>query len=344
MSLGINATTGEGIVLAADSRQSYKNQKGMTRVGSDSASKIFKLSQRAGLIVAGPAFLPENGMPKNISNFIESFKNKNNLEELTLKQIAEKIKVYFETKYPYQEQLNILPAQIEADLKSKGCEIIEMNEKKHHIEFQFRDPNGIIHQGTAGVDQLQFNIAGYDKDGSHSVYMVYIPGETPEENRSSKIRGKEFGASWIGQIDVVSRIVLGFDGRIGNLPFMQKAANELGQETIQQQLRGLEYVIQWGTMTLQDAIDFCKLSIETTTAIQRFSDGVQNNPGDVPGVGGPIDIAVITPKKGFIWINKKNLKIAGKEIDLDEYEDLSGFDKPKNIAKKRKREKAVIKS
>jgi len=28
MSLGINTTTAEGIVLAADSRQSYQNQKG----------------------------------------------------------------------------------------------------------------------------------------------------------------------------------------------------------------------------------------------------------------------------------------------------------------------------
>ena len=39
MSLGISTTTSEGIVLAADSRQSYRNQKGMSRVGSDFASE-----------------------------------------------------------------------------------------------------------------------------------------------------------------------------------------------------------------------------------------------------------------------------------------------------------------
>jgi len=49
MSLGINVTIPEGIVLAADSRQTYRNQKGMARVGSDSASKVFRIGSRMGL-------------------------------------------------------------------------------------------------------------------------------------------------------------------------------------------------------------------------------------------------------------------------------------------------------
>ena len=142
------------------------------------------------------------------------------------------------------------------------------------------------------------------------------PGEI-QKKRDSKEKGKEYGASWIGQIDVVSRIVLGFDGRIGNLPFVNTSAQNIGQDEINKQLRGLEYVIQWGTMTLQDAIDFCVLMIQTTSAIQRFSDGVQGDPGDMPGVGGPVDVAVITPNKGFVWINKKNLSVGEKEVDLE---------------------------
>ncbi len=322
MSLGINASTAEGMCLAADSRQSYRNQKGMARIGSDSASKVFKLSSRAGLIVAGLAFLPENGMPKNISNFIEDFRSSHNLEKMAVQKISEKLRDFFEEKYSYKQQLDLLPQQIEMDLKAKGCEILSMEKKKGHVKFSFREPNGVVRQGVGGVDQLQFIIAGYNSNGSHSVYMVYVPGEDLEEKRSSAVKGKEFGASWIGQIDVVSRIVLGFDGRIGNLPFFKKTVNEMGQESLKKQLQGLEYVIQWGTMTLQDAIDFCKLAIETTSAIQRFSDGIAGDPGDMPGVGGSVDIAVITPKKGFVWVSKKNLKIGEKEIDLDGFEDL----------------------
>ncbi len=322
MSLGINATTTEGMVLAADSRQSYRNQKGMARIGSDSASKIFKLSSRVGAVVAGLAFLPENDVPKNISNFIADFIETVDLEKLTVKAISTKLQSFFDKKYPYKQRLEILPQQIEIDLKAKGCEVISIEKKKFHVEFKFKDPNGIARDGVAGIDQLQFVLAGYDKDGTHSVYTIYIPGETPEAGRDSKVKGKEYGANWIGQINVISRIVLGFDGRIGSLPFIQKSAGDIGQDAVQQQLRSLEYVIQWGTMTLQDAIDFCKLAIETTTAIQRFSDGIQADPGDMPGVGGPIDMAVITPKKGFVWINKKNLKLGNKEIDLNDVEDL----------------------
>lgn len=316
MSLGINTTTPEGIVLSADSRQSYRNQKGMSRVGSDSASKVFKIGKKVGVVVAGLAFLPENGDPKNISRFIEEFKQETEVEKLTINEISEKLKDFFEKKYQYRKQLEILPAQIEDDLERQRCKVIEIKKEKDHIKFKFNDPNGIQKEGIAGVDQLQFIIAGYNSDGTHQVAMMYVPGAL-EIKRDSTEKGREYGASWIGQIDVVSRIVLGFDGRIGNLPIMQKATSEIGHVEVQNQLRSLEYVIQWGTMTLQDGIDFSTLAIETTTAIQRFSDGIKGDPGDMPGVGGPIDVAVITADQGFVWISKKNLRVGNKEVDLE---------------------------
>ena len=70
-------------------------------------------------------------------------------------------------------------------------------------------------------------------------------------------------------------------------------------------------------MTLQDAVDFCVLIIQTTSALQRFSDGIRVDPGAMPGVGGPVDVVVIMPDKGFVWIKKKNLKVGDSEIDLD---------------------------
>ena len=79
----------------------------------------------------------------------------------------------------------------------------------------------------------------------------------------------------------------------------------------------LEYVINWATITLQDAIDFCVLMTRTTESIQRFSDGTFLAPGGITGVGGEIDIAVITPEKGFAWLKKKKLKSEGAELSLD---------------------------
>ena len=91
MSLAINTTTPEGIILATDSRQSYRNRKGMARIGSDNASKLFQVNKRIGIAVTGLAFLPEDGVPKNINKFIEEFKRETEVEKLNVKDIADKL-------------------------------------------------------------------------------------------------------------------------------------------------------------------------------------------------------------------------------------------------------------
>lgn len=321
MSLCINTATPEGMVLAADSRQSYRNMKGMSRIGSDSASKVFQLGKKVGVVVAGLAFLPENGVLKNISRFIDEFQKVTDIRKLSIKQISEELQKFFEDKYKYKEELKKLPTQIKADLERQGCEVIEIKEEKGVVRFKFKDPKKVEKEGVAGVEQLQFIVAGFNSDDSHNVYRVTVPGEI-EMKRDSNERGKEYGASWIGQTDVLTRIVLGYDPRLGNLPMIQKSMQELTPKVAQQQLRNLEYNIQWGTMTLQDGIDFSVLAIETTTAIQRFSDGIVGDPGDMPGVGGPVDVAIITPEKGFIWVSKKDLGAGNKEINLQTVKDV----------------------
>jgi len=331
MSLAINTTTPEGLVLAADSRQSYRNRKGMARIGSDNASKVFEINRRIGAAVTGLAFLPEAGVQKNISKFIEQFKQGSEVSGLDVKEAAEALHRLFDKKYDWRKRLEAVPEQVKKDLAKQGLELLGMEKEKHFVKFRFKDQQGNEKHGTAGVDQISILVAGYNKDGSHEVYTVRIPGKV-EKKRDSRERGKEYGASWIGQIDVVSRIVLGWDGRVGNIKFVKEAEKKYGREEINKQLRNLEYAIQWGTMTLQDAIDFCVLMIQTTSAIQRFSDGIQADPGAMPGVGGPVDVAVITPNKGFVWITKKNLKAGENEVDLDKIPELPP-DKPKKASR-----------
>jgi len=322
MSLVINTITPEGIVLVADSRQSYRNQKGISRIGSDNASKLFQLNKRIGMAVTGIAFLPEDGIKKNISKFIQQFKRETEVEKLSVKEASEKLHFLFNKKYNWKEEIGKLPEKIKTDLERQGCEILEIKQEERVVKFKFKDLKGNEKDGIAGIDAINFLVAGYNKDNSHESYIVRIPGEV-EKKRDSKERGKEYGASWIGQIGVLSRIILGFDGRINNIKFVQEAVKIHGQEEVNKGLRNLEYLIQWGTMTLQDAIDFCVLAIKTTSAIQRFSDGIAADPGEMPGVGGAVDVAVITPDKGFIWINKKKLKVEETGIDLDNFRDLN---------------------
>jgi hypothetical protein len=59
--------------------------------------------------------------------------------------------------------------------------------------------------------------------------------------------------------------------------------------------------------SLQDAIDYAKFLIRTTADYQRFS-------GNLPTVGGEIDIALVTSYRGFQWISQKPLyKMLEKE-------------------------------
>jgi hypothetical protein len=322
MSLAINATTSSGIVLAADSRQSYRNQKKMARIGSDTAFKLFHLNKRIGCAITGIAFLPSPGGIKNISAFVDEFKRVEEVERLDVEDMAKRLYDFFNGKYDWKTPLQSLKGLIKKDLENKEFQLIgDFEEEKGILKFKFKDKSSKEQQGIGGVDIINILVAGFNHDGSHQVFVCNIPGEISKK-RDSKEKGKEFGASWIGQLDVASRIVLGWDGRMLSLPFVQKMVKELGEEQIEKQLRGLEYQISWGTMTLQDAIDFCTLIIRTTEAIQRFSDGIAMDPGAIPGVGGDIDIAVITRDKGFVWVKKKNIVADGKVVNLDNLPDL----------------------
>ncbi|HOD87342.1 MAG TPA: hypothetical protein PKH52_03740 [bacterium] len=307
MSLAINTTTPEGIVLAADSRQSYRNQKGVSRIGSDSASKLFLINNRIGVAVTGLAFLQENGIPKNISKFIEQFKREVEVEKLSVKEIADKLHYLFDKKLNWQEQLDKLPDQIKDNFIKQGFEITEIKKEQYNVKFKIKDKAGNIKDVVGRIDGLVLFVAGYNSDGSHEVYNVYIPGEVIKR-RDSKQKGMEYGANWIGQTDVVSRIIKGWDPRILDTAFVNEVVKQKGQTEIEKQLNGLEYAINWGAMSLQDAVDFSVLAIQTTSAIQRFSDGIQVDPGDMPGVGGPIDVLVLTPD-GPRWVKQKELRI-----------------------------------
>ena len=306
MSLAINTVTPEGIVLAADSRQSYRNQKGISRVGSDSASKIFLVNDRIGVAITGLAFLQENGISKNVSKFIEQFKREVEVKDLSVKEVAEKLHYIFDKKLDWEKQLEKIPEKIKSDLQSQGLDVIEVVKEQCGVKFKFKDKTGVVREGAGGIDGIVMFVAGYNTDGSHEVHNLYIPGKIIKRRDSTK-RGEEYGANWIGQTDVVTRIVKGWDPRIFNLGFISEAVKQKTQPELEKQLNGLEYAINWGAMTLQDAIDFTVLVIETTSAIQRFSDGIQLDPGDIPGVGGPVDVLDLT-SYGAKWVEKKELK------------------------------------
>ncbi len=258
MSLGIVTLNPEGIVLSADSRQTYTNLAKTNRIGTDNAKKLYQLTDHAALVVAGRAFaLDEKKQIKGIGWFIERFKN----------EILSK------------------------DDPAKPRPIKDLAEAL--IEYLSRK----------GIDGLSVIIAGYTMDDIGKAYLFNVPGSLNEDLSRDTDTG---GFLRIGQQEVVTRIMNGWGMDIFGLDFVKKAQE--GGVDVGTELNKVSYIVNWSAITIQDAIDFCVLMTRITESIQRFSDGTRLNPGDTPGVGGPIDIAIITPR-GFEWLARKELKI-----------------------------------
>jgi hypothetical protein len=155
---------------------------------------------------------------------------------------------------------------------------------------------------AAGFDQpvspnssaFGFILAGYDDKKVGKVFVCHFPGKIMRELSSTSSPG----ATWQGQTDIISRIIKGFDPRLDLSLFPQELRDNLSKG---------EYVIYFNRMNLQDAVDFSVFLVRTTIDMQRFSDGIISVPGDIAGVGGFIDVLLITNKETK-WIQKKELR------------------------------------
>lgn len=316
MSLTIVTTTPEGIVFASDSRNTFRNRKGVTRVSSDFAEKITPFSDFCGVSVNGPAFIHDGKGPKGVLHMVQALRRSIDANQMDVKEIAEAVHDHIQTQYSWKEQLDVIIQQISDDIRKRGGIVQDVQQEQGFANLSFLNAQGKKQNQQVRIDPIYVTIAGYNQDGSHEVYNSHTPGNLQQLCNSAEA-GKEYGASWNGQSDVISRIMHGFDPRIQNLQMMRDVMQEKGQEQFFQQLRGLEYNFQWGTMTLQDAVNFSSQMLKTTAMIQNLSDGILADPGDFANVGGPVDIALVTPDQGFVWLQKKAIQSEDNSVELD---------------------------
>lgn len=97
---------------------------------------------------------------------------------------------------------------------------------------------------------------------------------------------------------MVDRIIKGvdpaIDSRAAGVPVLTDALSKLS--TIRE---GLEYFIAPLRMNIQDAIDFATLLIRTAIDVQRLTNGTFAEVGAFPGVGGQIEVYLVTASEGF---------------------------------------------
>lgn len=258
MTIAINIAVPEGLVFAADSRQTYTNARNDVRVSSDNAQKLFQLGPRHAAVTYGWAFLCN----RNIHSHIQDFKTTVS-PDLKTEDLAKALAKYLTEQY------------------------------NAHIEKEYDAP----------VDEKNYALAllvgGYDTgDKEGKVYEIYVPGEDAHVVQTTDNR---VGAAWRGHTLVIGRLLKGFDPRLRELEGFEEKISKTMESS------PLDYLIDYWSMTLQDAIDLATFLVHTTIQMQRFSDGIRNAPGMSANCGGAIEVAVIEPEKGFTWMRHKTL-------------------------------------
>lgn len=154
-----------------------------------------------------------------------------------------------------------------------------------------------------GLDMV-FLVGGYDEGAAYGrVFEVHVPSNTTPVEWHGE--AGDFGPVWGGQREYADRLLQGFDG---NLPGLAKDFLKLDDtkrdELLQYLKSHLQAPVPWAFLPLQDCVDLAIFLIRTTIVMQHWIVGVR-------GVGGAIDVAVITQANGFAEIQAK--KINGED-------------------------------
>ncbi|MFP3896729.1 MAG: hypothetical protein ACLFV5_07845 [Anaerolineales bacterium] len=152
---------------------------------------------------------------------------------------------------------------------------------------------------------MVFIVGGFDpKEAYGRVFVVDVPNNPEPVERNPG--DTEFGMTWGGDLQIASRLIHGYDPQL--LSILQREL-DLGEriDQIQSILReNLEFRIPYQVMPLQDCVDLATFMIESTISAQNLSVGVR-------GVGGPIDVAVITRTRGLQYIQRKSLYVHSQQ-------------------------------
>ena len=145
---------------------------------------------------------------------------------------------------------------------------------------------------------MTFIVGGYDENDPYgAVFTFNIPGSPKVEQQNSD----DFGMTWGGQLEIASRIILGYDPRLlAKLRDRFKLSDSQFKELEEDIGPSFNYTVPYEVLPLQDCVDLATFLIRTTISAQNLAIGVR-------GVGGTIEVATITRTDGLNWIQKKEL-------------------------------------
>ena len=189
-------------------------------------------------------------------------------------------------------------SEFEAELLKNGVGRLSVEEfTKRLSDFFIQQWKDKMPEDFKGPNMV-FLVGGYDEEAPYGrafEFDIPLKPEPIEHNIGM------FGIVWGGQTEFTDRLIQGFDNNlINNVQKFLKISDKEKEDLREYLKKNSRTKIPFAFLPLQDCVDVSIFLIRTTIAIQNWMVGIR-------GVGGAIDVAVITRTEGFKPIQQKTI-------------------------------------
>lgn len=192
--------------------------------------------------------------------------------------------------------------EFEAGLPENRLSVFDFTQRLS--EFFLQQWREVMPDNYAGPN-MTFVVGGFNEGEPYGkAFLFEIPGNPiPVEQNPDTDAGAGFGLIWGGQRELVDRLIQGYDSGVVDILSNTLNLEEQQIHQLRQALEPLQMPIPLVAMPLQDCVNLAIFFIRTTITAQQLTVGIR-------GVGGPIDVAIITRNEGLQFIQRK--KIVGE--------------------------------
>lgn len=328
MGIAVLVQVKEGLVMASDSSvfSSGSDYVGHYSKYYYNQKKIFQVSENpVGIISIGNPFIGNNYIEDIINNCIDiktNTKSKLRNKDFELRKFADLffqrvkkiyikynmesigsleslLKEYFKSKKyndKTEQSKELKLFRLQVDYKKLYLKLLSSNEKSRGLIYKklkvITDGLSNLGANPVALESFGFILGGYSSSSNSTEQFEFT---LPFDMEIRQLN--DFGAAWRGSTLPITRLYHGYDLALLNdlnntFPNSQKAISEV--------LSRHPLRIDFRNMTLNEGIDFARFIIEMTTKISRFCV-------NAPEVGGPIQLAIITKNKRFLFVDNIDL-------------------------------------
>jgi hypothetical protein len=267
MSVAVLCNLSDGVIIGVDSALSVWSSNSVQKVFED-GEKLFQLNKRIGIATVGLGGLAG----RSIGSFLYEFdRTHNDLDNQTIEQIVESLRVFFLTEYVnfaeliYQKPFD----EIEDSLSSLGILVVGYS------------PNSFLSEAW------EIRIPEHRQPGT--ARQVYKPGE--------------YGLAWFAMSEPIERYLFGIS-IAGLLEIADYVKELLGRDLTQAEIdkffeirRNQQYVVMTDSMPVKTGVSYVRFLVDYVITHYRFTQ-------PHPIVGGKSKIGVITYKNDNFHITE----------------------------------------